>query len=108
MININGKVYAGNSVQISGGNILIDGKPAEGYPEAKQINITVSGNIERLECDMGRVYVTGDVGDIQTQSGDVNATGDIRGSVSTMSGDVKCKGAISGSVKTMSGDISHN
>lgn len=74
----------------------------------QDIRIEVAGNIERLEADAcNAITVTGDVGNVATQSGDVDVRGGIRGSVSTMSGDVDCGGPIGGSVSTMSGDIKH-
>lgn len=49
--------------------------------------------------------VTGNVGAIATQSGNVEVSGSVTGSVQTMSGDVDCGGEIGGSVNTMSGNI---
>jgi hypothetical protein len=106
-IRINGiSITAGRSITVNGNRVFIDGKDVT--PDAKDIRIEVSGNIERLEADAcNSIGVTGDVGNIATQSGDVNVGGGIRGSVQTMSGDVDCGGPIGGSVSTMSGDIRH-
>lgn len=93
------------NVTVRGSRIIVDGKDVT--PDSKEINIVVNGNIEKVEVDAcDRISVTGDVGNIHAQSGDVDVTGNVTGSVQTMSGDVDC-GNISGSVSTMSGDIKH-
>ncbi len=104
MININGTSYKGNSISINNGRIDIDGKDCT--PNTKEINITVQGNIDKLDIDYCKsLMILGDVKSIKTQSGDVECN-NINGNVSTMSGDVECKN-IGGSVKTMSGDINY-
>lgn len=105
MININGKQYSGNSITVNNGKIIIDGKDMT--PDSKEINIQVSGNVEKISADyVSKLSVTGNVGAIQTQSGDVDVSGDVAGSINTMSGDVDC-GNVSGSISTMSGDVKH-
>lgn len=105
MIQINGKVYQGNSISIKNGNIIIDGNKVE--TDEKQISIIVNGNIESIDADScERIEVTGNIGKISTVSGDVRISGDVNGSVKTISGDVRC-GNVSGSVDTVSGDIEH-
>ena len=118
---INGVYYSGSSICVSNGKVIIDGKDCT--PDAKIINITVDGDIEKIDADncnkievkrnvtKGIKTMSGDVtiggkveGDVSTQSGDIECDGDIGGSVKTMSGDVKC-GNISGDVSTLSGDI---
>lgn len=105
-ISINGVTITGRgNISIVNGKVLVDGKDVT--PDSKQISIVVNGNIEYIDADCcEKIEVTGDVNDIQTQSGDVEVVGDVKGSVQTMSGDVKCSD-IGGSVKTMSGDIKH-
>lgn len=102
---INGKTYTGHgSITVINGRVTIDGKDVT--PDAKDIRIEVNGNVESLSVDAcNSINVTGNVGDISTQSGDVKC-GDVTGSVQSMSGDVRC-GNVKGNVKTMSGDISH-
>jgi hypothetical protein len=76
-------------------------------PDAKEINITVEGNIEELSVDCcNKISVTGDVGSVKTQSGDVDVTGNVNGSIQSMSGSVDC-GNVSGSISTMSGSVKH-
>ena len=105
VITINGNIYSGNSIVVTNGKVVINGKDAT--PENKEINISVVGNIEQLKVDAcNRVSVEGSVKSISTQSGDVEVTGDVDGNISTMSGDVDC-GMVGGSISTMSGDVKH-
>lgn len=106
-ISINGiDIVAGRNIRVSGNRVFIDGKDVT--PDAKDIKIEVSGNVDRLEADAcNTIFVTGDANHIATQSGDVRVAGNIGGSVQTMSGDVDCEGQIGGSVSTMSGDVRH-
>ena len=106
-IIINGKSYQGNSIVINNGKIIIDGKEAE-TPNDKVIQITVQGDIEKLDVDnCNKIDVTGNVGSAKTLSGDIKVIGDVNGSVQTLSGDVVC-GKVQGSINTMSGDIKHS
>lgn len=103
MININGKTFFGKSISINNNKIIIDGKDVT--PDSKEISIKVEGNIEKLSVDAcNQVTVTGDVGKINTMSGDVDVTGNVTGNIETMSGDVHC-GNVGGKIKTMTGDI---
>lgn len=105
MITINGRTYTGNSIVITNGKVVVNGKDVT--PDGKEINIQVAGNINELRADCcNTIEVTGDVQTVATQSGDVTINGKVEGSVSTMSGDVDC-GSVGGSVSTMSGDIKH-
>ena len=102
-ITINGMNFSGNNITITNGKVIIDGK-SQTF-ESKEINISISGNIEKLEVDScEKVSVIGNVETLKTISGDVEISGIVNGSVQTVSGDVKC-GKISGDVKTVSGDI---
>lgn len=103
---INGVTYSGHgSITVVNGRVTIGGKDVT--PEGKDIYIVVNGDVQSLSVDACHtINVTGDVGDLSTQSGDVKC-GDVAGCVQSMSGDVSC-GAVRGSVKTMSGDITHH
>jgi hypothetical protein len=104
-ITINGNTYSGNSIVVTNGKVVINGKDVT--PDSKEINISVVGNIEQLKVDAcNKVSVEGSVKSISTQSGDVEVTGDVDGSISTMSGDVDCN-MVGGSISTMSGDVKH-
>ena len=108
-ITINGVTISGVSgknITIQNNKVIVDGKDIT--PDTKEIHIEVHGNIDRLEVDAcQKVSVTGNVGNVETLSGDVEVNGEIQGSVQTMSGSVDCAGAIKGSVSTMSGNIKH-
>lgn len=104
---INGKVYNGNSISIVGDKVMIDGKLIESDTD-KKILIYVEGNIENLQCTTcQQIVVYGEVGGINTASGDVYAA-KIKGDVHTVSGDVKTNGDIDGNVDTTSGDVEAN
>jgi len=104
-ITINGNTYSGNSIVVTNGKVIINGKDVT--PEGKEINITVEGNIDELKVDAcNKVSVTGSVKSIITKSGDIEVTGDVDGNIQTMSGDVDC-GHVQGSISTMSGDVKH-
>jgi hypothetical protein len=103
-IRINGVEFSGSSIRVVNGKVIVDGNDVT--PDAKEITISVDGNIETLQVDdCQALKVTGEVGRIKTLSGDVSVTGNIAGSVQTVSGDVDCEGSITGPVTTISGDI---
>lgn len=104
-IKINGMtIAAGRNISIHNNRVFVDGKDVT--PDAKEIKIEVSGDIDRLEADAcNTIAVGGNAGNVSTQSGDVDVAGYISGSVQTMSGNVECGGSIAGNCSTMSGDI---
>jgi hypothetical protein len=105
-ITINGNTYSGNSIVVSNGKVIIDGKDAT--PKEKTINISVQGNIHELNVDScDKISVEGSARNIKTMSGDVRVTGDVQGNIQTMSGDIGC-GIVYGSVSSLSGDILNN
>jgi len=63
---INGKKYESNSgsMTVIGNKVYIDGKLAEEYDEKNIIQLTVTGNIQHLDCDCS-VVVNGDVHDVE-------------------------------------------
>ncbi len=102
MISFNGVKYQGNSITITNGKVIVDGKDVT--PDTKEINISVDGNIEKLKVDQCvKVSVNGACGSVETMSGNVNC-GPVNGPVKTMSGGVKCE-RVGGDVETMSGDV---
>ena len=101
-VTIDGRAFTGNNVQInSQGTVIVDGVEQKGNLVGV-INVTVEGDVEKLENTSGNVKAN-QVGAIRTVSGDVEC-GDASGDVTTVSGDVVCS-SISGSVKTVSGDV---
>lgn len=106
MITINGVRIEGSahSIVVSNNRVIINGSDVT--PDAKDIRITVTGNVESIQADVcTAVYVTGDVGSVSTMSGNADVRRDITGSVKTMSGNVSCEGSIKGAVRSMSGDV---
>ena len=132
MININGKinnsciiggVKGGSSITIKdgAGNVMISFHGVSGDVRQESSRVVTVGS-QRFECgsdiasiviggdvdtikQVSKIEVTGNVGSISTQSGDVNVHGNVNGSISTLSGDVDVKGSVGGTVNTMSGDI---
>ncbi len=103
-MDINGVKYSGKNITIKNNKVIVDGKDVT--PDGKEINIKILSHIDKIDVDQcNKIEVTGNVGSIQTTSGDVSVTGDIKGNLKTMSGDIKIKGSITGNVNTMSGDV---
>ncbi len=108
-ISINGRsISIGGtllSVVINNGRVTVNGQDVT--PEdAKDIHISIEGHVDSIRADAcNSIEVTGNVQQVQTQSGSVQVGGDVLGSVSTMSGSIECDGKINGSVSTMSGDV---
>jgi len=101
--NINGMNFNGNTITISNNKVIVNGQDVT--PDAKEINITVEGNIEKIEAEYcNKINVTGEVGNIKTMSGDIEINGNVKGSIQTMSGSVGCRD-VSGSISSMSGNI---
>ncbi len=107
VVNINGRIFSGNSISLKNGKVFIDGK-AINTGNDKQINIEVTGNIDSLIVDYcNDVKVNGDVSKVKTMSGNVEVAGNVTGDIKSMSGDVKC-GDVGGRIKTMSGNVRKN
>ena len=93
------------NVVVSNSRVFVDGKDMTS--DAKQVQIHIEGNVERLEVDAcEKVSVSGNVGSVKTISGDVDLSGNVLGSISSISGDIDCT-EIKGSVSTVSGDVKH-
>lgn len=105
VIDINGKVYSGNSVYISGDKVIVDGVVQGEENLVGPINIIVHGDIDSLEVIAGDIIVNGDVGYVNATSGDIEVIGGVGGGINTTSGDIRCGGNIGGNVSTVSGDI---
>lgn len=107
-VTVNGKSYVGRDITISAnGKITVDGKET-GQCDDRHITVEVTGDVGRIETASGDIKVTGNSGSIKTASGDVEVGQHVSGDISTVSGDIKVGGAVGGSCKTVSGDISHH
>lgn len=103
-ININGSSYSGSNVSIINGVVTVDGV-VQKQQIGHTVNVTITGDVERIENASGEVLVKGNVtGNVKTVSGNVKC-GSIGNDVQTVSGNVNADGSIGGSVKTVSGDI---
>jgi len=110
-ITINGKTFEIegslsmiNGVWHDGAGRVIDMNNLDGLKEAKIINITIEGNVDRLKVDgSNTITVNGNVGKVHTGSGDITCK-DIDGDAQTGSGDIRCE-TIEGDAQTGSGNI---
>ena len=97
---INGKWYDGTGQEIDMNNLA-------GLKEAKTINITIEGDVERLAVDCcSSITVNGNVRKVNTGSGSITCK-DIDGDAHTGSGSIHAEN-ISGDAKTGSGNIRAN
>ena len=97
---INGKWYDGTGQEIDMNNLA-------GLKEAKTINITIEGDVERLEVDCcSSITVNGNVRKVNTGSGSITCK-DIDGDAHTGSGSIHAENII-GDAKTGSGNIRAN
>ena len=114
-ITINGKTFRCNNVSVVNGKVTVDGKEME-MPDAKNIHISIEGDVGTLNIDCGDVQVSGDVGYLNSQQGDVKVGGDVNGTATLNMGDLECidvsvdmgnvkASTIHGSVKTKMGNI---
>lgn len=103
-VTVNGRTYQGSSVSIINGRVIVDGKEMSDESSSPKIEVSIQGNVERLETASGDVTVHGMVqGGLSTVSGDIECHA-VHGPVSSVSGDIRCS-SIAGSVSTVSGDI---
>lgn len=102
-LTVNGTTYFGNSIQISNGRVLVDGKEVADHAGSPKIEVNIHGDVDTIEAGSGDVRVNGNAGVIRTGSGDVECR-DVAGTVTTGSGNVRCS-AIAGNASTGSGNI---
>ena len=108
IIKSNGKVTTikGGSIQIVNGTILANGRELEEVnTDEKVINITIEGEVERLEVDYcNEITVNGAVKRVQTHCGNVNIKGDVSGDVHANCGSITC-GNVEGDCHANMGSI---
>lgn len=104
-IIINNSSFTGRNVTIINNKIIIDGKDVT--PDSKEINISITGNVDNLEVDYAsKIEVQGNVDSLRSGSGNVICKGVI-GNVQTGSGDVDCEN-VQGNIQTGSGGVNAN
>jgi cytoskeletal protein CcmA (bactofilin family) len=110
MIKINGKVFNASNISIFNKQIMINGQIIDSdedtFNHDIKIEIADGSKIEKFEIHTcNKCYVTGDVEKVQSSSGDIKVTGEVKGNVTSSSGDVSVGGNVLGNVQTSSGDI---
>ena len=110
-IHVNGRVIRNvkGDITIVNGKMLVNGNPIEEYDEAtkdeKVVNITIEGDVERLEVDTCEtITVNGNVKRIKTNMGSVEISGDVSGDVHANMGSITC-GNIEGDCHANMGSI---
>lgn len=118
MIRLNGKDFAGRSITVINGRVIIDGNKLSGEDTTKSIKIEIHGDLASIRVDRGDVEVHGNVagnvdagGSIQCKDveGNVDAggsiqCGDVKGDVDA-GGSINC-GNVGGSVDA-GGSVMH-
>lgn len=106
---VNGKRYnipSGN-INVINGKVYCNGKPVidtNDFTE-KNIKIIIQGNVDGdVKTDCGDIEVTGNCRSVISTSGDITIKGSVSGGVKSTSGDITCD-EIRGDVQTVSGDI---
>lgn len=87
--------------------VLIDGKPIKefGQTDEKVINISIQGDIERLEVDCcENIKVTGNARRIKSNQGDIEIHGNVEGDVHSNMGSITC-GNVNGDCHANMGSI---
>ena len=106
--NGNGTIrqITGGKMQIIDGKIIIDGQSLkEINTDEKVINITIEGDVERLEVDYCQtIKVTGNAKRVKTFNGDIEIGGNVEGDVHTNMGSITC-GNVEGDCRTNMGSI---
>ncbi len=102
------KQISGGTISIVNGKIFTNGQAVnEINTDEKVINITIEGDVERLEVDYCKtIKVTGNAKRIHTSCGDIEVGGDVSGDVHTNCGSISC-GNVDGDCHTNMGSIHH-
>ncbi len=110
-ITIGGSVIANRNIGtmvINGGKITVDGKPLselDSVPDEKVINITIQGDVERLEIDYcDKLTVTGNAKRVKSTQGDIEIKGNVEGDVHANMGAITC-GNVEGDCYANMGNI---
>jgi hypothetical protein len=100
-------IVSGNNISVINGVIYVDGKKQElGQENPAVINITVENSVSTISVDVANTITAKSyVGNVYTQSGDIQVDGDVDGDVNTASGNVTIGSYVTGNVKTVSGNI---
>ena len=104
-ITINGvSIRSGQNITIRNNRVIVDGEDVT--PDAKEISIAVTGDVERLEASgCTSVEVSGNAGSISSKAGDVQVGGDVAGGIHSKAGNVDIDGSVGGDVSVTAGNI---
>ena len=90
--NGNGTIrqISGGHLQIVNGEVITDGQPVrEINTDEKVINITIEGDVERLEVDYcSSIRITGNAKRVKTLNGDIEIGGNVEGDCHTNMGSI--------------------
>jgi hypothetical protein len=96
------------TVVINGGRITVDCKPLselDAVQDEKVINITIQGDVERLEVDYcDKLTVTGNAKRVKSTQGDIEIQGNVEGDVHANMGAITC-GNVEGDCHANMGNI---
>jgi len=106
---VNGKRYDihGGNISVINNKVYCNGKLITDTNEItqKNIKIVIQGNVEGdVKTDCGDIEVTGNCRSVISTSGDINIKGSVSGGVKSTSGDITCD-EVHGDIQTVSGDI---
>lgn len=121
-VTTNGQTFTGKNITICGGKMIIDGKDVKNdVSDSMVYNFVLSGNIDSIQGDIGKIEVHGNVGsidstntkiitgtvsgNIQTTNDSVNVSGHVSGSIQTTNAPITVQGNVKGSVKTTNAEI---
>ena len=106
-IIINGKC----GMTITDGKVFIDGKELDlekignTDDDGKTINICIEGDVDKIEVDNCKdINITGNVGNVRTNCGDIKVNGKVNGNVHTNMGSIEC-GDVHGDAHTNMGSV---
>ena len=96
----------GKNIRIINGKVYCDDDEVKDIiTDDRVINITIEGDVERLEVEhCSTIKVTGSAKRIHTSYGDIEIGGDVDGDVHTNMGDITC-GNVEGDCHTNMGSI---
>ncbi len=97
-VQIGNKTYTGKSVVVKGNTVYVDGKKVDDkdIESEKEINITINGDVNKIDGTCDSVTVNGNVKNIDV-TGNINIDGNVDGDVDT-TGNLKVSGDIKGDI----------
>jgi len=88
---INGKVYKGDNIFVSGSKVFVDWKKVDISEDEKNIVINVTADIESLQVDVcDSISIKGNCGSVSSKNWSVNINGDVAGDVTNKNWYITC------------------